>query len=386
MQKIYVLKDPSTEEIRYVGKTKNSLEKRLSGHLEKSNNLNNKWYVANWIRSLQNKNQKPIIKLIGEFSDEEINDAEKYYIKYFKDQGCSLTNATEGGDGGDTTGGVYNIETARKKARKKTVKIVSKLKGTKQSPDLIKKRSSWWKDPLKVKDASEKNYMRRESRKLYTRLFDGYSPIEKCFWFSGVKYDINSLHEVDYEWEQLGINTLELSEEEKIDIKNKLKSFYIYCRDSEYIRSKEGRENARIKAKEQWENYSPEKRETQVKEFKKHANLFREKIVSGEIVDPRIGYLPWNKGIKVSPHIHEQAWETRRLSGFKSQKELINEFSINCGETYSKVSRTLKGEENKVSEESRKNIWKHYYLNLNKYSKITIKETLFGLGIKSNLM
>ena len=34
--KIYVLKDPNTDEIRYIGRTKNFLNRRLNGHLSKA--------------------------------------------------------------------------------------------------------------------------------------------------------------------------------------------------------------------------------------------------------------------------------------------------------------------------------------------------------------
>ena len=60
--KIYTLKDPLTNEIRYIGKTKYSLVDRLCKHLityEKN-------HRANWIRKLSKQNLKPIIELLEE--------------------------------------------------------------------------------------------------------------------------------------------------------------------------------------------------------------------------------------------------------------------------------------------------------------------------------
>ena len=58
---IYKLIDPLTSKIRYIGKTKNSLSVRLSGHLSYSgSNLK----LRSWINSLKTKNLKPIIELI----------------------------------------------------------------------------------------------------------------------------------------------------------------------------------------------------------------------------------------------------------------------------------------------------------------------------------
>ncbi len=62
--KIYLLIDPITEEIRYIGRTKNTLSIRLSGHLSKANSRVFKTHKDNWILNLKNKKLKPIIKLL----------------------------------------------------------------------------------------------------------------------------------------------------------------------------------------------------------------------------------------------------------------------------------------------------------------------------------
>tara|TARA_R110002126_G_scaffold59268_1_gene155564 strand:+ start:339 stop:1124 length:786 start_codon:yes stop_codon:yes gene_type:complete len=109
--KIYGLKDPITQELRYVGQTtQKTTRHRFNGHVnEKKNNKKNQW-----IRSLKSKNTLPVIFIIDEcYSLDELNYLEIFWIGYFKSIGCRLTNVTTGGDG---------------------------VPGTKQSPETIAKR------------------------------------------------------------------------------------------------------------------------------------------------------------------------------------------------------------------------------------------------------
>lgn len=98
--KIYCLKHPITNEIKYIGLTKNELCKRLSQHIsdvyKKGGYLN---YKKTWILSLKKENLKPKIELIeGGLTQQESVEKEKYYIKKFKNLGYKLTNGTDGGD------------------------------------------------------------------------------------------------------------------------------------------------------------------------------------------------------------------------------------------------------------------------------------------------
>ena len=92
--KIYCLKDPITNEIRYIGKTVN-LKERLANHIYKSKS--SKTHCASWIKSLISKGFKPIIQEIEEC--ENWQEREIYWIEYYKSQGASLTNHTIGGEG-----------------------------------------------------------------------------------------------------------------------------------------------------------------------------------------------------------------------------------------------------------------------------------------------
>jgi hypothetical protein len=96
MFSIYALKDPRTDEIRYVGKTSVSLTKRFSRHLSE----HKKTHKCHWVQSLREQGIKPTLVLLEECETEtEANDAERTWIAVLPRFGVSLTNITEGGEG-----------------------------------------------------------------------------------------------------------------------------------------------------------------------------------------------------------------------------------------------------------------------------------------------
>lgn len=97
--KIYVLKDPITNEIRYIGRTKNSLKVRLRGHLSKSKHRRN--HKECWIYSLLIKNLKPNIELLTTIIGwEESYKYEQQLIRKYLDENYNLVNLQDRGDGG----------------------------------------------------------------------------------------------------------------------------------------------------------------------------------------------------------------------------------------------------------------------------------------------
>jgi hypothetical protein len=97
---IYVLKDPTTLEIKYVGKTATSIQKRYSQHKHnwkrKVGRLNR---LNSWIKNLDKSNMLPIIEVIDEVDNDSWIEAEMGYIRLFKAIGCNLKNHTMGGEG-----------------------------------------------------------------------------------------------------------------------------------------------------------------------------------------------------------------------------------------------------------------------------------------------
>jgi hypothetical protein len=92
---IYTLEHPLTGEIRYVGKTSRSIKARYYQHICVSSDSS---YRANWIKSLNKVNLKPIIKEL-DVCESDGNDLERYWISQFKAWGFRLVNLTDGGEG-----------------------------------------------------------------------------------------------------------------------------------------------------------------------------------------------------------------------------------------------------------------------------------------------
>lgn len=93
---IYVLCDPVTQQIRYVGKTMRGLA-RVKWHMYERGRRTHK---DNWIRSLKKRGLEPEAVIIKEHAAPgDLDEAERFWIAYLRCIGADLTNATAGGDG-----------------------------------------------------------------------------------------------------------------------------------------------------------------------------------------------------------------------------------------------------------------------------------------------
>jgi hypothetical protein len=92
---MYILIDPRTEEIRYVGWTTKSLLERLQRHKSEKKSS----HKANWIASLVQLGLIPRVELIQRVPIDFWEEAERYWIAFFRSRGCPLTNASDGGHG-----------------------------------------------------------------------------------------------------------------------------------------------------------------------------------------------------------------------------------------------------------------------------------------------
>lgn len=93
---IYVLIDPETQQVRYVGKA-NNVSQRYKAHLNRARK--HQIHKLNWINSLKKKKLKPILEVIDVVSVKDWVFWEKYWIAQMKSWNFSLLNYTEGGDG-----------------------------------------------------------------------------------------------------------------------------------------------------------------------------------------------------------------------------------------------------------------------------------------------
>jgi len=93
---IYALKDPTTNEIRYIGKA-NDPHVRYKNHINKCRDKNT--HKRNWINKLREEKLKPILEILEEVPISRWIEFEKIYIKKYLNDGCDLLNYTDGGDG-----------------------------------------------------------------------------------------------------------------------------------------------------------------------------------------------------------------------------------------------------------------------------------------------
>lgn len=131
MVKIYTLSHPVTNEIRYVGKTKFSLNDRLCKHLiTKENNHRSKW-----IHSLTKIGLKPKIEILEEVLESNWQQTEQYWIAQLRAWNFNLVNLTNGGESGIIS----------ERCRKACIKANT---GLKHSDSLIEKRISKISKPV----------------------------------------------------------------------------------------------------------------------------------------------------------------------------------------------------------------------------------------------
>ena len=112
---IYMLIDPKSNQVRYVGKTTN-INRRLRRHINER--FLHDSYKDRWIRKLIDNNILPEIEVVDEVEKSNWGYWEKFYISYFNYLGCELTNGTSGGDEPPSTKGRYHTMESRLKMSK----------------------------------------------------------------------------------------------------------------------------------------------------------------------------------------------------------------------------------------------------------------------------
>lgn len=182
-QSIYTLNCPITGNIRYVGYSYNPKKRYLAHVARREEYVTHKNY---WICSLIKKGLKPALEIWETTVKGDIKFLEQYYISLFKSWGFDLTNSTLGGDGAES----IKEETKNK--------ISSSLKGHFQSKETREKRRQsslkTWSNP------DLKEMKRKQSKEL---------------WERGVYLNV-----------KLGGNRNKKTEQERLEISKKLKSYF----------------------------------------------------------------------------------------------------------------------------------------------------------------
>lgn len=98
---IYILKDPRTDLVRYVGQTIVNPNNRYAQHIYQWKRSKKLTHVNSWIKALYDLNLKPILEIIeNSVNKENLNTREIETISLYKACGALLCNHTIGGAGG----------------------------------------------------------------------------------------------------------------------------------------------------------------------------------------------------------------------------------------------------------------------------------------------
>lgn len=124
--KIYVLRCPISNLVRYVGQTKQSGNKRFFQHkYQWTRSKNELSYLNSWIKSLYFKNKFPIFEIIeDDIPKEDLTFKECQYIKLFMSVGAKLVNSQNP----TQTYIGYSMSEKSKKKRLESLKVSKKWK------------------------------------------------------------------------------------------------------------------------------------------------------------------------------------------------------------------------------------------------------------------
>lgn len=98
MNEIYILLHPLTRECRYIGKTRVGVKARVRKHVQDARREPGSRRVHSWVASLLHDGLRPEV-IVVEVVGEEWEDAEQFWIAYFRAIGANLANIAPGGGG-----------------------------------------------------------------------------------------------------------------------------------------------------------------------------------------------------------------------------------------------------------------------------------------------
>lgn len=195
---IYVLNDPRTNQIRYVGKADDPLE-RWKKHCSQ---LKQKSHKVHWIRELKSLGLTPELEVLESVPYDQWEEIEREYIRVFRMVGIQLTNTTDGGDCPPTS----KFWLGKKRSVDTKDKISRSLLG-KTGPWKGKKRGSPSKDTLRKMSASRLDMKHaRASSNFFgvkwhsqTKRWAAYILIDQVYLSLGL-YDSEIDAAITYDW------------------------------------------------------------------------------------------------------------------------------------------------------------------------------------------
>ena len=146
---LYHLCHPETNEIKYIGITKNGLSKRLRNHLKYPTNI----FIGLWFKELKIEGKLPIIKCVKECDNyEDLLNCEIQEIKKFRELNYDILNITDGGDINPMLGRTHTTEAKEKISKINKGRVISTEEKIKRREILNK---LWgnpkWSDGIRLK-------------------------------------------------------------------------------------------------------------------------------------------------------------------------------------------------------------------------------------------
>ncbi len=126
---IYTLKNPRTNEVRYVGWTSLGANRRLNLHIQAAVGKIPTNHRTKWILSMLSAGLRPVMETVESGSGDGWAEAEQRWIAQFREKGARLTNGTDGGEG---TLGV-------KRTPEQIERTMRGVRGKKMSPEHLAK-------------------------------------------------------------------------------------------------------------------------------------------------------------------------------------------------------------------------------------------------------
>jgi len=130
---VYGLIDPRNGALRYVGSSTRGMD-RPRDHWKRKQDRERHDHCHAWVRSLLREGLVPVVEVLE--TTRHLNEAEPFWIAYFRMIGADLTNMTDGGEGAQQTAEV------RAKISKTMTGRPSPLKGRKgpkRDPEVYRK-------------------------------------------------------------------------------------------------------------------------------------------------------------------------------------------------------------------------------------------------------
>ena len=149
---IYGLFDPTTGDLRYIGKSDRPRERFANQLNERSNT-----YRCNWIRSLLESGRRPVQRIIDHVAiGDEWQSVERAYIRGARDAGCRLVNGTDGGDGVSGLTVANPVWLGRKHSEESKLRIGAASRGRRHTEEY----KQYMRDLMRVREFTDQHRQR----------------------------------------------------------------------------------------------------------------------------------------------------------------------------------------------------------------------------------